>query len=84
MPTCVEDFEFVDPKHTITVEGSSSRGFKWKQYFIHDEYLLYTNKMCVPDSEDFRRQVLYECHDSPSAGHPRIQKTYELLRRQFF
>ena len=29
-------------------------------------------------------QILKESHDSPSAGHPGIQKTYALVKRQFY
>ena len=31
-----------------------------------------------------RLQILYECHDSPSAGHPGICKTYAHLQRNFY
>ena len=34
--------------------------------------------------KDIWHQVLYECHDSPSAGHTGIRKTYALVRRQFY
>ena len=44
----------------------------------------FKGRVCVSDNDDIRRQILFECHDSPSAGHPRIQKTYVLLKRQFF
>ena len=60
------------------------QGLKWKKYTIKDGYLLYKGRVCVPDDDDTRRQILFECHDSPSAGHPGIQKTYILLKRQFF
>ena len=39
---------------------------------------------CVPTDNDIRRQSLYEYHDSPSAGHTGIRKTYALVRRQFY
>ena len=38
----------------------------------------------MPKDLDTRRHILYECHDSPSACHPSIRKTYALVRRQFF
>ena len=31
-----------------------------------------------------RCQIFYECHDSPSAGHVGIQKTYVLVHKQFY
>ena len=39
--------------------------------------------MCTQDP-DTQRQIIYECHDSPSAGHPGIRKTYAHVRRHFY
>ena len=33
---------------------------------------------------DIRRQILHECHDSPSAGHAGICKMYSLVRKHFY
>ena len=57
---------------------------KYANYSIDDGYLLYKGRVCVPTIGDFRRQILKESHDSPSAGHPGIQKTYALVKRQFY
>ncbi|MCO5558714.1 hypothetical protein L7F22_012300 [Adiantum nelumboides] len=46
-------------------------------YFIKEEYVYQRTKT-------FGAKILYECHDSPSAGHPSIRKTYALVRRQFY
>ena len=57
---------------------------RWKNFSIQDGHLLHKGRICVPTDKDIRRQILYECHDSPSAGHPGIRKTYALVRRQFY
>ena len=57
---------------------------RWKNFTINDGYFLHKGRVCVPSDLDTRRQILYECHDSPSAGHPGIRKTYALARRQFY
>ena len=57
---------------------------RWKNFSIQDGYLLHKGRICVPTDKDIRRQILYECHDSPSAGHSGIRKTYALVRRQFY
>ena len=59
-------------------------GFKWKNFSIDDGYFLYKGRVCVPRNEEIRCQILYECHDSPSAGHPGVNRTYSLVKRQFY
>ena len=79
-----------DPIHS---ELSSTQGStlvneaehnRWKHFSIDDGYLLHKGRVCVPRDIDTRRQILNECHDSPSARHPGIRKTYALVRRQFY
>ena len=53
---------------------------RWKNFTIDNGYLLYKGRICVPQDTDTWRQILYECHDSPSAGHPGIRKTYVHIR----
>ncbi|NHV87501.1 hypothetical protein HA385_23185, partial [Escherichia coli] len=57
---------------------------QWKHFTIDQGYLLHKGRVCVPQDADIRRQILYECHDSPSAGHPGIRKTYAHVRRHFY
>ncbi|MCO5582166.1 hypothetical protein L7F22_036056 [Adiantum nelumboides] len=79
-----------DPSHSNAASASSSSTHsspscdelqRWKNFSIDDGYLLHKGRICVPTDKDIRRQILYECHDSPSAGHPGIRKTYALVRR---
>ena len=48
---------------------------QWKNFFINQGLLLHKGRVCVPLDDDIRHQILYECHDNPSAGHPGIRKT---------
>ena len=64
--------------------GVAQSGFKWKNFSIDDGYLLYKGRVCVPKDDEIRRRILFECHDTPSAGHPGINKTYSLVKRQFY
>ena len=57
---------------------------QWKNFSIDDGFLLHKGRVCVPLDIDTRRQILYECHDSPSVGHPCIPKTYALVRKHFY
>ena len=64
--------------------ATSNEMQRWKIISIHQNLLLHKGKLCVPLDNDIRRQILYECHDSPSASHPSIRKTYALVRRHFY
>ena len=82
-----EDSE-VDPSSSFVLDPLDDvklcQGERFRHYSIDDEYLLYKGRVCVPATGDFRAQILRESHDSPSAGHPGIQKTYALVKRQFY
>lgn len=78
----------VDPSYPFDIGSLGGakvhRGEKYRHYSIDNEYLLYKGRACVPTIGDFCQQILIESHDSPSAGHPEIQKTYGILKRQFY
>jgi hypothetical protein len=74
----------VDDTSTPSSTLTSDELTRWKNFSIEDGYLLHKGRVCVPSDSDTRRQILYECHDSPSAGHPGIRKTYALAKRQFY
>ena len=82
-----------DPSHanTVIVSSSPTRSLpssedlqRWKIFSIQNEYFLHKGRICVPLDKDIRRKILNECHDSPSAGHPGIRKTYSLVRQSFY
>jgi transposase InsO family protein len=49
----------------------------------NDGLLLYQNGIFVPDINDLRLQVVHNHHDHPTAGHPGIAKTTELVKRDY-
>ena len=62
---------------TITPQNShkdSDEFHCWKHFSINDGHLLQKDRICVPKDTDIRRQIFYECHDSPSVVHPRIRR----------
>ena len=71
---------FVDTR--LLGSDKSHQGEKY--YSIDDEYLIYKDRVCVPTIGEFWGQILIKSHDSPSASHPRIQKIYALVKRQFY
>ena len=78
-----------DARSTQDSPLSSDELTRWKNFTIEQGYLLHKGRVCVPQDivpqdNDIRRQILYECHDTPSAGHPGIRKTYTHVRRHFY
>jgi len=58
------------------------------RYFV-DDGLLWTNiagstRLCVPQDNDLRTQILHDHHDAPISGHLGFDKTYEEMRRTYF
>ncbi|GJJ76350.1 hypothetical protein EMPS_08709 [Entomortierella parvispora] len=58
------------------------------RYFL-SEGLLFTNiagrtRLCIPDNDKIRNQLLHDAHDSKLAGHLGFDKTYDLLCRRFY
>jgi len=47
-------------------------------------YLLYSNRIYVPDANDLRLRVLRDHHDHPLAGHPGQTKTLKLISREYY
>ena len=78
----------VDPSSSFALDSLDDaklcQGDRFRNYSIDDEYLLYKGRVCVPVVGDFCLQILKESHNSPSVGHPEIQKTYALVKRQFY
>src|SRR5687767_4389471 len=46
--------------------------------------VLYKGKVYVPADDDLRREVVKQCHDNPTSGHPGNHSTLELLERQYW
>ena len=72
----------VTPTQASTATSNDMQ--RWKKISINQGLLLHKGKVCVLLDDDIRRQILYECHDSPSAGHPGIRKTYALVHKHFY
>ena len=49
-----------------------------------DGILLIDGKVAVPDKDGIKLQILFQKHDHPTAGHPGIAKTLQLIRRDYY
>ncbi|MCO5562529.1 hypothetical protein L7F22_016156 [Adiantum nelumboides] len=67
-----------DPK----TQMSRAEETRQRQYSIQAGLLFRNGKVCVPEIDEIRQKVLFECHDVPSAGNPGIQRTLALVKRQ--
>lgn len=54
--------------------------------FIIENGLVYTkdNRLCIPDMKELKLEILYDHHDSKTAGHYGFEKTLDILRRNFY
>jgi len=53
-----------------------------KGYSLNEkEFLLYKDKLYVPNVPKFKLLILDEIHKTPYSGHPRYQKTITMLRK---
>ena len=58
--------------------GNEIKDYEWNGTMIY-----YQRKICVPDKEEIRRQILALYHDSKMAGHPGPKATQELIARNY-
>jgi len=49
-----------------------------------DGYLHYREKKYVPNHSPLRLRIIQDYHDTPSAGHPGRNKTFELVSRGYY
>ena len=48
-----------------------------------DEGLLFHGRLCVPNEEELKVEILTEAHHSPFALHPSSTKMYQDLKRHY-
>lgn len=56
----------------------------FKDYTMEAGLLFYQGRICVPDNEGIKSHLLELFHNSPIAGHPGHQRTFELLSRHYY
>ena len=88
MKTCSDVFvqEILDhiiPNRVSSPQSKLSR-MDYAKFRWHDGLLFRNNQMYIPDDATSRLQVLQYCHDSPLAGHFGVQKTLELVTRNYW
>jgi hypothetical protein len=54
---------------------------RWEE---EDGFIYYRGKLYVPNVKELRREVVKQCHDSVTAGHPSKNRTIELVSRYYW
>ncbi len=57
---------------------------KKEDWSMDDGIVLFKEKVYVPPDEELRREVVQNHHNPPVMGHPGIQKTFELVTREYW
>ena len=53
-------------------------------YDMEAEELRYDERLWIPESEPLRAKVIRHCHDTPTAGHPGREATFEMVTRRYW
>ena len=52
-------------------------------FSMQNNLVLYDGLVYIPENDALKLQVLQQCHDSPTAGHLRQAKTFELVSHDY-
>ena len=51
----------------------------YQGYLVRGDCLYFRDRLCIPKDKDLKKAILYEAHDSPTAGHPVYTKMLNAL-----
>lgn len=60
-------------------KGKTEGPYKWRNGLV-----LYKNRVVVPQEPTIRNKLLKKFHNSKSAGHSGVLRTYKRLAQQFY
>jgi RNase H-like domain found in reverse transcriptase/Reverse transcriptase (RNA-dependent DNA polymerase)/Integrase zinc binding domain/Chromo (CHRromatin Organisation MOdifier) domain/Integrase core domain/Retroviral aspartyl protease len=72
----------VDPHIGRILKIKESEKDKVKEWLFHDDLWMYDNRIYAP--EGLRYRIVQERHDTPGAGHPGKNRTFEIIAREFW
>ena len=54
-------------------------------FFVSEDGVLgyKGGRICAPNDEEIKKQILYEAHNTPCAMHPSTKKMYRDLKKHF-
>ena len=57
---------------------------KETQFILQDDTLMLGDRICVPDTDELRREILDEAHNAPYAMHPGATKMYNTMKPHYW
>ncbi|WOG89301.1 hypothetical protein DCAR_0208538 [Daucus carota subsp. sativus] len=78
----IQKAQINDPKLRDAVERV--RKGQETQFTLYEDTLMLGNRICVPNDEDLRREILDEAHNSPYAMHPGATKMYNTMKSHYW
>jgi hypothetical protein len=73
-----------DPKRLHLIQQLQSKAPAPPGYFWLQDELRYKGRLYLSKQSKLKSMVLYELHATPTAGHSRFTKTYDIFKRSFF
>ncbi|WOH15373.1 hypothetical protein DCAR_0934911 [Daucus carota subsp. sativus] len=78
----IQKAQINDPKLRDAVERV--RQGQETQFTLYEDTLMLGNRICVPNDEDLRREILDEAHNAPYAMHPGATKMYNTMKSHYW
>jgi hypothetical protein len=80
-----DDVFFSIPFESLSKEARTQEEInKFSTYALDANILYYKSRICVPEVGDYRKNIIYDCHNIPISGHPGFQKTYAVVKKYYF
>ena len=57
---------------------------RFKSFFLKDGVLYYNDRVYISKFGEYRLNIMNDCHDIPIAGHPGFQKTYMVVKHDYY
>jgi len=55
-----------------------------EHYGLEDDMVTYERRLYIPDNNSLKLKVTYQCHDVKVAGHFGRDKTWELMKHDYY
>ncbi|KAJ0081607.1 hypothetical protein Patl1_12146 [Pistacia atlantica] len=79
----IRESQFMDP-NIMKLMGEVSEGLRTDFWIRGDGMLMMGNRLCVPNAEELKREILEEAHSSAYAMHPGSTKLYRTLKEHYW
>ena len=78
----IQEVQGSDPQ-LVKIQEQIQQGAE-TPFSVQDDTLLMNGRLCVPEINDLRKEILDEAHNAPYAMHPRTTKMYKTLRQHYW